>query len=176
MGQRVVGARRIGKLLLVDTSGPVLGLRFGMTGRLLLDGVQGIDNLIYRSREDRPEWDRFGLRLTGRSVMRMNDPRRLGGVILDPDESRLGVDALNATLADVRAALGSSTAPLKARLMDQARIAGIGNLAVDELLWRADLSPVRLTKSLSDEEVRRLARHVRTTMAMLAQAGRLAHR
>src|SRR4051812_37732652 len=51
-GRSFTAARRIGKLLLLDLSGPpatVLGLRFGMTGRLVVDGVAGVDQLIYSS-------------------------------------------------------------------------------------------------------------------------------
>src|SRR5687768_4587142 len=91
-GRTFVAARRIGKLLLLDTAdeGPTLGLRFGMTGRLILDDEQAIDKLIYSSRRDVPAWDRFSIRFADGGRMRLNDPRRLGGVELDPDESRLG--------------------------------------------------------------------------------------
>ena len=57
-GARLVGTRRIGKLLLVDTDGPVLGLRFGMTGRIIVDGEAPIDQLIYAGTHDDPAWDR----------------------------------------------------------------------------------------------------------------------
>src|SRR5687768_11540202 len=116
-GRRFTAARRIGKVLLLDTSddGPILGLRFGMTGRLVLDGIHGVDELIYSSRRDIPAWDRFGVRFADGGRMRLNDARRLGGAELDPDESRLGVDLLDLTLADLRGALGTSIAPLKAR-------------------------------------------------------------
>jgi formamidopyrimidine-DNA glycosylase len=103
--------------------------------------------------------------------LRLRDPRRLGGVELDPDEDRLGPDALRATLADLRRALGDSRAPLKARLMDQSRLAGIGNLAADELLWRAALDPARPAGSLSREETKRLSHHVRRTLAELISRG-----
>jgi len=157
-GRRFTAARRIGKLLLLDTdtdtdtdtdldtdtdgAGPTLGLRFGMTGRLIVDGIPGVDALLYSSNADRPEWDRFGVRLAG-GRLTIRDPRRLGGVELDPDETLLGPDAWSAGVADLRAALGGSAAPLKARLLDQARIAGIGNLIADEVLWRSGLDPAR---------------------------------
>jgi formamidopyrimidine-DNA glycosylase len=98
----------------------------------------------------------------------MRDPRRLGGVSLDPDESVLGPDALTLTAATLAAALGRSTAPLKARLMDQARIAGIGNLLADEILWRAGLDPVRPAGGLSDAE--RAALHA-SILEVLADLG-----
>ena len=174
VGRSFVAARRIGKLLLLDTSdaGPVVGLRFGMTGRLLVDENDAVGELLYTSKADRPEWDRFALRFVDGGVARLQDPRRLGGVLLDPPEGRLGVDATTITPAALRAALGTSTAPLKARLMDQAHLAGVGNLIADEALWRAGLDPRRPARSLSDAEHRRLHRHLRAAVAdLLARGG-----
>jgi formamidopyrimidine-DNA glycosylase len=171
-GRRVDAARRIGKLLVLDLDdGTRLGLRFGMTGRLLVDGAAAIERLEYSSGRNEPAWDRFALRFTDGSDLRVRDPRRLGGVELDPDEGRLGVDAAMVTPAGVTAALGSSTAPLKARLLDQARIAGIGNLLADELLFRAGLDPARPAGGLSATERRRLHRSIRSTLADLTARG-----
>ena len=108
------GARRKGKLLMLDTggSGPVLGLRFGRTGRLVLDGVAGVDDLLYASNDPRPEWERFGLTFADGTRMGVIDPRRLGGVELDPDEAALGPDALSVSAGGLRGALCGSRAPL----------------------------------------------------------------
>ncbi len=172
-GRHLSGVRRIGKLLLVDTDGgPVLGLRFGMSGRLLVDGRAGLDDLVYSSNRDVAAWDRFTLRFVGGGDLRMSDSRRLGGVELDPDEGRLGPDALTVGNAELRRALVGSQAPLKARLMDQARLAGVGNLAADEALWRAGLDPTRPAASLTPAELRRLHRHLRSTLSdLLARGG-----
>lgn len=170
-GRTVTDARRRGKLLLLDTDGPVLGLRFGMTGRLLVDGGAPIDALEYSSDRDDPAWDRFGLIFAGGGRLMIRDPRRLGGVELDPDEERLGPDAAAVTLRSFRKVLAGSTAPVKARLMDQARLAGMGNLLVDEALWRAGVAPTREAGSLGDAEVRRLHRHVRRTIEVLGDRG-----
>ena len=144
VGRRIVRARRIGKLLVLDLDdGGRLGLRFGMTGRLLVDGGAAIDRLEYSSGRNEPRWDRFRLAFDDGGDLRIRDPRRLGGVSLEPDESRLGVDALSLDAPALAAALGASTAPLKARLLDQARVAGIGNLLADEILYRAGLDPAR---------------------------------
>lgn len=159
-GAAVVGTRRIGKLLLVDTTGPTLGLRFGMTGVVEVDGERPIGELLYSSVRREPAWVRFALDLSGGSVA-LIDPRRLGGVELDPDEGRLGPDAAEVGPAELRRALGSSQTPLKARLLDQGRLAGVGNLIADEVLWRAGLSPLRPAGSLSVAEQRRLHRHLR---------------
>ena len=170
-GRRLTGARRIGKLLLLDTDGPTLGLRFGMTGVLDVDGVDGIERLEYGSSRRDPAWDRFTLELEGDRALRLRDARRLGGVELDPDEARLGVDATALTPATLQSVLGDSQAPLKARLMDQARVAGLGNLLTDEALWRAGLDPARAAGGLSPAEQRRLLTHVRRTLDELGERG-----
>jgi len=170
-GRRVDGFRRIGKLLLADTDGPVLGLRFGMTGRVVVDGGAPIEKLEYSSDRDDPAWDRFSVRFAGGGAIVMRDPRRLGGVELDPDEGRLGPDAAEVTLAPFRAMLGASKAPLKARLMDQAHLAGMGNLLTDETLWRAGLDPTRPADSLDAKESARLHRHMRRTLEVLGERG-----
>ena len=175
-GAQFVAARRIGKLLLLDTvrrrrPGAVVGLRFGMTGRLLVDAAAGIEHLEYASARDEPAWDRVTFRFADGGDVRVRDPRRLGGGELDPDEDRLGLDASALTPAGLRAILGVSTAPLKARLMDQGRLAGMGNLLTDETLWRAGLDPARPAGSLTDAEQRRLHRHLRRTLSELLDRG-----
>jgi formamidopyrimidine-DNA glycosylase len=172
VGRVFVADRRIGKLLLLDLdTGSTLGLRFGMTGRLVVDGRASIESLEYSSDRDDPAWDRFALVFADGGELRLRDPRRLGGVELDPDEGRLGVDALELTRAGLRDVLQGSEAPLKARLLDQARIAGIGNLLADEMLWRAGLDPARAARSLAPVEVRRLHRHLRATILELGERG-----
>jgi len=171
VGSQLIAARRRGKLLLLDTdAGHTLGLRFGMTGRLVVDGTAGVDELAYSSRRDDPAWDRFTLCFADGSA-RANDPRRLGGVLLDPDEDALGPDALGISAAGLAAALGNSSAPLKARLLDQSRVAGIGNLMADEVLWRAGLSPCRPAGSLVVAERRRLHRELGRTVGILIERG-----
>lgn len=173
VGRRFTAARRIGKLLLMDTDrgGPTIGLRFGMTGRIGVDGAFGIDDLQYGSVRDEPAWDRVVFRLSGGGDLRIRDPRRLGGVLLDPDESRLGVDARAATVGDVRAALAGSVMAVKARLLAQDRVAGIGNLLADEALFRAGIDPARESGSLDAAEVRRLHRHLVGTVEDLLERG-----
>src|SRR5438309_128005 len=120
-------ARRIGKLLLLDTAGrdshsaegPTLGLRFGMTGRLLVDGKAGVDQLLYSSPREEERWDRLFVEFEDGGGLRVRDPRRLGGVELDPDDGRLGPDAASVTPAQLGAALGHRTAQLKSRLTDR---------------------------------------------------------
>lgn len=168
-----VGAGRRGKLLLLATegSGPVLGLRFGMTGRLVVDGDAGVETLRYSSNRAETRFERFGLGFADGGRLVMRDPRRLGGVELDPAEDRLGPDALTVSPAELRKALAGSRVALKARLLDQARLAGVGNLIADETLWRAGLAPQRPAGSLTPAELRRLHRHLRITIAGMIGEG-----
>ncbi len=187
-GRSFTAARRVGKLLLLDTTdppgrsrgscpppvdppGPTLGIRFGMTGRLVVDGRLGVDRLAYSSDRRGAAWDRFSVGFADDGLLAVRDPRRLGGIELDPDEGRLGPDVASVGPAGLRAILGASTAPLKARLLDQARLAGVGNLMADEALWRAGLSPARAGSSLSAAEHRRLYRHLRATVVDLVERG-----
>jgi formamidopyrimidine-DNA glycosylase len=172
-GRSFTAAGRLGKLLLLPTGddGPVLGLRFGMTGRLMVDGTPGVDSLLYSSLRADTRYDRFGVRFADGGGLVVRDPRRLGGVELDPALERLGPDAVGVTPAALRAALAGSRAPLKARLLDQARLAGVGNLIADEVLWRAGLSPLRPAGSLTPNEVRRLYHHLRATLRDILERG-----
>jgi len=171
VGVVITGIRRVGKLLLLDTNGPVLGLRFGMTGRLLVDGAGPIDSLEYASRRNDPKWIRFSLSFDGGRRMSINDPRRLGGVELDPDESRLGPDAASVSLAELMSRLSCSSATLKAVLLDQKRVAGLGNLLVDETLWRAGLAPGRRARDLDAVEWSLLHEKIGETITVLRARG-----
>ncbi len=187
VGSHFESARRRGKLLMLDTvragaegeeqsdvQGPTLGIRFGMTGGLVLDTRAAIDRLLYSSAVVDDKWVRFRVGFADGGHLSLHDPRRFGRVELDPDEDALGPDAFGLTLGALRRALSSRTTPgppLKARLQDQAHLAGVGNLLVDEILWRAGLSPLRPSNSLSDAELRRLHRHLRGTLDELFDRG-----
>lgn len=145
VGGTIVAARRTGKLLLLDledAGAETLGIHFGMTGRLVLDGVAPMDALEYSSDRDDPAWDRFAVTFDDGGVMRVNDPRRWSRYDLDPSEERLGPDFLTVTADHLAAAFIRRRAPLKALLLDQSVVAGYGNMCVDEILWQAGLSPM----------------------------------
>jgi formamidopyrimidine-DNA glycosylase len=172
VGPSFVAARRIGKLALLDTEdGSTLGLHFGMTGTLLVDGASGVEQLLYSTSRHDPVYERFVLRFADGGRLVVRDPRRFGRIELNPDERRLGVDLLDLTPARLARALGASRTPLKARLLDQSRVASVGNLIADEALWRAGLDPSRPAGSLSSTEIRRLHRHLRATVVDLMARG-----
>lgn len=171
--EHFVEARRIGKLLIMSVSnGAQLGLRFGMTGRLIVDDSASIEYLEYSSKRNDPAWDRFVVHFADGGDMRLRDPRRLGGVVLEPDESALGVDAFEITPSQLRESVFVGDVAVKARLLDQRRIAGIGNLIADETLWRAGIDPARPAKSVGKQETEKFVRHLRKVLAdFLADGG-----
>jgi formamidopyrimidine-DNA glycosylase len=176
-GRAFTAARRRGKLMLLDSDGgPTLGLRFGMTGGLVVDGAEALDRLRYGPGVFDGKWVRARFTFVDGGELLVHDPRRFGSLELAPDESRLGPDALSVTLPQLRTALSvppgraAGAAPLKARLMDQERLAGVGNLLADEMLWRASLDPGRRAP-LDDEELRRLHKMLRATLRQLTRRG-----
>jgi formamidopyrimidine-DNA glycosylase len=177
VGRSFEAARRRGKLLLLDVKdGPTLGVRFGMTGGLVVDGREALDRLRYGPGVFDAKWVRARVTFADGGQLLVHDPRRFGSLELAPNEDRLGPDALSASLPQLRAALATRergdalAAPLKARLMDQERLAGIGNLLADEILWRAGLDP-RRRAPLTEDEVRGLHGALRATLRQLTRRG-----
>jgi formamidopyrimidine-DNA glycosylase len=148
-------------------------MHFGMTGRLVIDGRPALERLMYSPAVLEPRWLRFSFTMSDGGSVELHDPRRLGRVSIDPDEDALGPDAASVTLGELRSTLlgRSRGIALKARLLDQSRLAGVGNLIADEVLWRAALSPERPAASLDDDELRRLHRQIRSTTSMLLKRG-----
>lgn len=170
-GASFVSARRRGKLLLLDAAAVTIGLRFGMTGRLIVDGGGPIDRLEYSSGRDDPAWDRLVIEFADGGSLRVRDQRRLGSVELEPDEDALGPDVFALTGRQLTTALSGSSRPLKSRLMDQAVVAGLGNLLTDEILWRAGIHPERPADSIDADERRALLRTMRRVLAQLSERG-----
>lgn len=142
-GRTVVATRRRGKHVLLDLDDEsVLGLHFGMTGRLVVDGDAPIDELVYSSGRNDPAWDRFVLGFDGGSRLRVNDPRRWAVFTVDPELGRLGPDFLDLSGELLAERCAQRRAAVKTVLLDQSVVAGFGNMCVDEVLWQAGVSPV----------------------------------
>jgi formamidopyrimidine-DNA glycosylase len=172
-GATLVAAHRRGKTMWVDTDGdgPVLGLHLGMAGRIVVDGAAEGDPARDDDASAPPLWDRFVISFDDGGKLILRDKRRLGRAVLNPDLSGLGPDAAEVGRDEFRERVGRGDAPLKARVMDQSVIAGVGNLLADEALWRAGLSPRRAAASLSDEELDRLRREIRAATRSAIRKG-----
>jgi formamidopyrimidine-DNA glycosylase len=156
MGATVTGTRRVGKLLTVETDHVAFGLHFGMAGRLVVDDHAPIERLEYSSGGDRADWDRVVICFVDGGRLRVNDPRRWSRFIVTPDLDALGPDLLTLTRDDLARALGGSRRQLKAVLLDQHAIAGLGNMLVDEILWWAAVAPISTAAALSTAEIGRI--------------------
>jgi formamidopyrimidine-DNA glycosylase len=164
-GERVALVDRRGKYLIVRfDSGRALLVHLRMTGsfRLSVDSTQSTD--AHR---------RAVLALDDGTVVASRDVRRFGTwLLLEPEEVDAYVDARvgREPLEDAYRAkhlaerLAGRRAPVKAALLDQRTVAGVGNIYADEALWRARIHPLRPAESLEPDEVKELHRAVRQAL------------
>jgi len=152
-GATLVKTDRIGKHFLVTLStGKVLVLHFGMTG----------DLAYYRNEEDTPRFARIVFRFTNGFRLAFIDSRKFGRVGLAESiaayrqEKNLGPDALDISLMQLQTSLQKRKAPIKALLLDQKILAGIGNWIADEVLYQAQIHPAKPAHHLSLTELERL--------------------
>jgi formamidopyrimidine-DNA glycosylase len=176
IGRRLLAACRLGKALWCPTSsvdgsapeGPPLGIHLGMSGKIVIADADGseTDGGDYWEGRRAPgdyRWSRFRLNFDDGGTLMLVDPRRLGRIRLDPPLD-LGPDVATVTDEQFHAATAHATTPIKARLLDQRALAGIGNLLADEILWRAALHPARRVDDLRATERDRLLIAVRETV------------
>ncbi|MHB8632966.1 MAG: bifunctional DNA-formamidopyrimidine glycosylase/DNA-(apurinic or apyrimidinic site) lyase [Thermoplasmatota archaeon] len=148
-GQHVVAVARHGKFLLWDLSDGTFVVHLGMTGRIL----------FAHPGEAEPRHTHLVLELDDGRLLRFVDPRRFGVLQLfrrgaDP-VAHLGLDALSPdfTWQALACQLQASRAPLKAFLLDQRRVAGVGNIYACEALWRSRLSPRREARHVAASRI-----------------------
>lgn len=173
-GLTITGTGRRGKLMLMETDGVRLGMRFGMTGVLLIDAESGIDGLFYGPHTFREDWIRAGIEFADGRRLLLHDPRRLARVEIDPNLDELGPDALALTRAqfDEVVAITRGEGPaIKARLLDQSVVAGVGNLLGDEMLYRAGIDPRTPTGRLTPAQRTALFKAFTQTMRTLQRRG-----
>jgi formamidopyrimidine-DNA glycosylase len=165
-GHKILSVARRGKYLVLRLDGPeALIVHLGMSGQLLR---------AKSSRDKAPKHTHVVITFTQGGIMRFVDPRTFGEMFitsydqlehveelahlgLDPLETALSWELFGQMLADRKMRL-------KALLMDQKFIAGIGNLYSDEILFQAGLRWDRMSDSLSQQEVRRLYRAIVETL------------
>ena len=172
-GCRISGVRRYGKFLVLDldSSGresprPALLIHLGMTGRLIACPPEASvepHTHVFFALDDRSELRYTDIRRFGK--MRFL-PLGVNGSIL----GKLGLDPLEASEREFLARLRGRRARIKALLLDQRVLRGMGNIYTDESLWRARIHPKRLAANLREGELLRLHRAVR---AVLTEAIRL---
>jgi formamidopyrimidine-DNA glycosylase len=179
-GRRVLDLRRRAKYLLADLdSGETLVMHLGMSGSFRVEGEPVGE--FHHPRGKPGTHDHVELAFEGGARVVYNDPRRFGFMDLietqalerHPLFAALGVEPLGpdfhaAALASV---LAGARTPLKAALLDQRRIAGLGNIYVCEALHGARLSPLRQAGGLKPAETRKLARAIVEVLQAAIEAG-----
>lgn len=163
VGRRFVRTLRHGKkLFCVADDGQTLLLHLGMTGRVE----------CARCEEGRTVHTHFVLELEGKEEIRFRDPRRFGGIwyyrTLETAwerevTGRMGVDALELTVGDL-GHWGDSRGRLKARLLGQKDVAGLGNIYVDEALWMVKLHPLQTVCRIKGAKVGELVAAIREVL------------
>lgn len=184
VGRRLTAIHRRGKSMWAVTSGagrshtpgPHLGIHLGMSGKIVVADADGreVDGGDYWERGRAPgdyRYARFALSFADGGRLLLVDPRRLGRVRLDPPVETLGPDAERVGLREFRDLLARGTAPVKARLLDQEAIAGIGNLLADQALWQARIRPSRPVGELDRAQVQRLHRAVHSAVRRAIAGG-----
>jgi formamidopyrimidine-DNA glycosylase len=174
-GRRVESVGRRGKYLLVELdSGDTLAMHLRMTGRLQwrAPGADGDEERFLRARLD----------LDDGSTLTFGDMRRFGRAWIVPAGladrdgywgARVGIEPLSPRFTGrvLARLLEGRRGPIKAVLLNQALVAGLGNMYVDEALFQARIHPLRPAGTLDDDEIRRLHRAIRDRLAAAVEAG-----
>ena len=178
-GRRVEALSRRAKYLLADLDdGMVLAMHLGMSGSFRID--EATPGAFHHPRPGLPAHDHIVFHLTGGARVTYNDPRRFGfmDLIARADLAshklfaRMGIEPLGNELdgAALLRLFADKKTPLKAALLDQSLVAGLGNIYVCEALHRAGLSPRRLAGTLG-RKAGELAQNIRDVLTEAVAAG-----
>ncbi len=165
VGRRVKALRRRGKFFIFDLGRDSLVVRLGMTGQLFWSE----DGDAFRP----DQHTHAHLVFSGGGILYYRDIRKFGEMFILPTEAaertlRVGVEPLgDAFTPEMLGEICRSSTRVKSLLLDQRKIAGIGNIYADEALFRAGIRPTRRAASLRPEEIRSLRRAIR----LVLQAG-----
>jgi formamidopyrimidine-DNA glycosylase len=164
-GQTVVGLGRRAKYLLADlASGDVLLMHLGMSGsfRVVTDGKGNTPGKFHQPRNEQRAHDHVVFRMSSGAEIVFNDPRRFGYMKIiarealdqEPLLRGLGPEPLGNEFdgAMLARSCANKKTSLKAALLDQRVVAGLGNIYVCEALYRAHLSPRRLAATLATKQ------------------------
>ena len=168
VGHRFTQARRRGKQLLFGSEhGPWFAVHLGMSGSLV----------PFDAPKDPPPRTRWLIEFEGTRRLAFRDPRKFGAtyVVDDPDaflgERKLGPDALTITATEFAVAIGASRAPIKAALLNQQRIAGVGNLWSDEVLFQTSIDPTVRADTLDTKALDAIRKSLRTILRAVIDTG-----
>jgi formamidopyrimidine-DNA glycosylase len=188
-GRKTLELVRHGKYLVATLDdGSRLLLHLGMTGQLFAAGARSVRLLsaerrvalgsaeAARFRPDEHTHLRLSFRDRGpelyfRDVRKFGKCRLLAPGDSDPRLEKLGVDALETTGATLFEATRGRKVAIKSLLLDQAVIAGVGNIYADEALFLSKIRPTRASRKLDDQECHVLAKNVRRVLARAIRAG-----
>ncbi len=179
-GARVTGLRRRSKYLLADLDrGETLIVHLGMSGRVLVSGAPV--GTFHHPHPAPEKHDHVVLDLEGGARITLNDARRFGAMDLWPTDALeahrllagLGPEPLgnDFNAVSLGARMAGRVAPVKAVLLDQRVVAGLGNIYVCEALWRARISPLRLAGEVTAAETETLVASVRAVLLDAIAAG-----
>lgn len=153
-GARIHSVTRQGKHIVIG-----LGNRGDLVVHLRMSG-----RLRLQRSDEEKKYTRLVLHLTSGEAVYFVNPRRLGTVVHFPNgfDAKLGIEPLSSAFTAARLAqlAGISRSPIKPFLLDQHRIAGIGNIYASEALWRSAISPARAASSLRQPELIRLHKNI----------------
>ena len=163
--------RRGKQMALISADQRVLCVHLGMSGQMFCV-TQG-------HRNPRPDHVHVTWRLDDGNRLVFRDPRRFGGLwtfetfddLFRVRWQNLGPDALSISTPDLAAHFKNTRRAIKATLLDQSILAGVGNIYADEALFAARIAPSRQAQSLDREEIRRLAAQISRILAQAVRAG-----
>lgn len=179
-GAQVLGLRRRSKYILADLStGETLLIHLGMSGRMLISGAQL--GQFHHAHPAPAKHDHVVLDMEGGARVTFNDARRFGAMDLlttaqadtHPLLANIGPEPLGNDFheAHLAARLKGRATPIKSALLDQQNVAGLGNIYVCEVLFRAGISPLRLARDIAPAEVARLVPIIRDVLTEAIAAG-----
>jgi formamidopyrimidine-DNA glycosylase len=183
-GQRVTALRRRSKVILADLEGgETLLIHLGMSGRILISGATGRDmpGQFHHAHPAPEKHDHVVLDLGNGARITFNDPRRFGAMDMTATAAidahawlaALGPEPLGNGFDEpyLIARLRERKTPVKAALLDQRTVAGLGNIYVCEALFRAGIRPTRLAGRISARRVAGLVPAIRDTLRDAIAAG-----
>ena len=156
-GRTILSVKRRGKFIEIALDQGKLTVHLGMTGRLLLDAAPG-----------KHTYGRFTL---NSGTLIYDDPRQFGRILWNHDLSHLGPEPLEIGLEEFQARLKKRSSKIKALLLDQSFVAGVGNIYADETLFAAGVHPLTVASRLTTAKIGAIHAHMQEILARAIRLG-----